>query len=63
LSKNNGRERCGGVLRDSGGNWMCDFSKFLGSCSAYMADLWRVLKGLKLARSRGFTRIELWYVR
>jgi len=38
----------------------CDFSKFLGSCSAYMAELWRVLKGLNLARSRGFTRIELW---
>jgi hypothetical protein len=37
----------------------CDFSKFLGSCSAYMAELWRVLKGLNLARSRGFTTIEL----
>jgi len=35
---------CEGVLRDDNGKWICGFSKWLGVCSAYVAELWGVLK-------------------
>jgi len=50
---------CGGVLRDDNGKWICGFSKWLGVCSAYVAELWGVLEGLKMARERGFHKVEL----
>jgi hypothetical protein len=50
---------CGGVIRDSNGVWKGGFAKNLGICSAYVAELWGVLEGLKHARSLGFKRIEL----
>jgi ribonuclease HI len=50
---------CGGVLRGNNGEWICGFSKGLGACSAYVAELWGVFEGLKLALSHGFLRVEL----
>jgi ribonuclease HI len=50
---------CGGVIRDSHGGWLGGFAKYLGICSAYVAELWGVLEGLRYARNLGFTRIEL----
>jgi ribonuclease HI len=50
---------CGGVIRDSHGGWIGGFAKYLGICSAYVAELWGVLEGLRYARNHGFTRIEL----
>ncbi|KAK2379785.1 Polynucleotidyl transferase, ribonuclease H superfamily protein [Trifolium repens] len=50
---------CGGVIRDSHGGWIGGFAKYLGICSAYVAELWGVLEGLRYARNLGFTRIEL----
>jgi len=43
----------------SRGEWICGFSKGLGACSAYVAELWGVFGGLKLARLRGFYNMEL----
>ena len=50
---------CGRVLRGNNGEWICGFSKGLGACSAYVAELWGVFEGLKLALSHGFLRVEL----
>ncbi|MCH87362.1 ribonuclease H protein [Trifolium medium] len=51
--------RCGGVLRGEHGEWISGFSKNLEVCSAYVAELWGVFEGLKIARARGFRKIEL----
>ncbi|CAJ2661468.1 unnamed protein product [Trifolium pratense] len=50
---------CGGVLRGNNVEWIFGFSKNIGICSAYVAELWGVLECLKLARLRGVTKIEL----
>jgi ribonuclease HI len=50
---------CGGIIRDSNGRWCGGFAKHVGSCSAFMAELWGVLEGLKYARSLGLQMIEL----
>jgi hypothetical protein len=42
---------CRGVFRVEDGAWICGFSKGLGVCSPYVAELWRVVEGLKLARA------------
>lgn len=39
---------CGGLLRDHEGKWLGGFSRNLGSCHAFMAELWGVLDGLQL---------------
>lgn len=35
------------------GKWICGFSKWLRVCSAYVAEVWGVLEGLKMAQERG----------
>ncbi|CAJ2630505.1 uncharacterized protein LOC123911572 [Trifolium pratense] len=50
---------CGGVLRDQAGTWIMGFAKHVGNATAYIAELWGVYEGLKLARRRGFERVEL----
>jgi hypothetical protein len=50
---------CGGVPRGDSGEWICGFSKGLGVCSAYVAELWGVFEGLKLALCYGFLRVEV----
>ncbi|KAL6564685.1 hypothetical protein OROMI_016135 [Orobanche minor] len=37
--------------------WLCGFSRYLGE--AYVAELWAVWEGLKMARGLGFSKIEL----
>ncbi|MCH79931.1 ribonuclease H protein, partial [Trifolium medium] len=56
-----GRERagCGGVIRGNQGEWLGGFVKGVGSCSAFVAELWGVLEGLCLASRMGFTNVEL----
>ncbi|GAU50328.1 hypothetical protein TSUD_290640 [Trifolium subterraneum] len=50
---------CGGLLRNSHGQWIGGFSRHLGICSAYLAELWGVLDGLRLARERGITKLKV----
>jgi ribonuclease HI len=50
---------CGGVIRGSHGEWIGGFAKYLGVCSAYVAELCGVLEGLTYARQRGCSKIEL----
>jgi hypothetical protein len=50
---------CGGVLRNDNGYWIEGFAKALGDTTTYMAELWGIYEGLKLAQRRGVTRLEL----
>jgi ribonuclease HI len=50
---------CGGLIRGNDGEWLGGFSKFVGSCSACVAELWGVLEGLKYAWNLGFRLVEL----
>jgi ribonuclease HI len=50
---------CGGILRNDNGIWITGFSKFLGSTTAYMAEVWGLYEGLSLARSLGIERLEV----
>jgi len=38
---------------------MCGFSKGLGCCNAYIAELWGVFESLKIICSRGIQKLEL----
>ncbi|GAU11214.1 hypothetical protein TSUD_342040 [Trifolium subterraneum] len=50
---------CGGILRNSNGQWLGGFSKNLGRCNAYLAELWGVYEGLRLAWNYGATKLKL----
>ncbi|GAU23253.1 hypothetical protein TSUD_172820 [Trifolium subterraneum] len=50
---------CGDLIRNSAGQWLGGFSRNLGYCSAYLAELWGVYDGLCLAQNIGATRIEV----
>jgi ribonuclease HI len=50
---------CGGIVRGSQGEWLGGFSKSIGRCSAFIAELWGVLEGLHYVKRLGFTKIEL----
>lgn len=59
FQRNKGQAGCGGLIRGEDGNWLCGFSKNLGLCNAYVAELWGVLEGLQLALSHGYRRVEV----
>ncbi|KAE8694600.1 hypothetical protein F3Y22_tig00110777pilonHSYRG00077 [Hibiscus syriacus] len=40
---------CGGVIRDHIGAWVAGFSRSLGRCTAFQAELWNVKEGLEIA--------------
>jgi ribonuclease HI len=50
---------CGGLIRNSEGQWLGGFSRNLGCCSAYLAELWGVYDGLCLARNIGVQKVKL----
>ncbi|KAK2417953.1 hypothetical protein QL285_040194 [Trifolium repens] len=54
-----GKAGCGGVLRNDAGVWMEGFVKGLGDTTAYMAELWGIYEGLRLARRRGVLKLEV----
>lgn len=49
----------GGILRSDSGNFVFDFTVNLGPCSVMEAELWAILNGLKLAKDKGFDKIQL----
>lgn len=48
-----------GLLRDCIDEWLEGFVRYFGSCNAYIAELWGVLKWLKLAKEMNFWVIEI----
>ncbi|KAF7818736.1 reverse transcriptase [Senna tora] len=47
----------GGLIRDSNGNWIHGFIKFLGEGNSLLAELWAICEGLNLAKHLGCIRI------
>ncbi|GAU10505.1 hypothetical protein TSUD_419400 [Trifolium subterraneum] len=50
---------CGGLLRNSNEKWLHGFSKNLGRCNAYLAELWGVYEGLCLACNYGTVKLKV----
>ncbi|KAG4915411.1 hypothetical protein JHK87_052968 [Glycine soja] len=47
------------LIWDHDGRWIYGFQKYIGRSSTFVAELWGVFQGLKLAILKGFTRILL----
>jgi ribonuclease HI len=50
---------CGGIIRGNQGEWLGGYAKCVGLCSAFVAELWGVLEGLRCVRRLGFMNVEL----
>lgn len=50
---------CGGLLRGEHGEWLGGFARNLGDTTTYVAELWGVYEGLKLAHSLGVCFLEV----
>ncbi|KAK8580524.1 hypothetical protein V6N13_143605 [Hibiscus sabdariffa] len=55
--KINGLASCGGIIRDSMGQWVHSFTKFIDICSVDEAELWRLFVGLTCARNIGLNQV------
>ncbi|KHN28455.1 Putative ribonuclease H protein, partial [Glycine soja] len=51
----NGNAGTGGVLRDNNGNVVVTFVFKIGRCSVTQAELWAIVLGIQVAKSRGFS--------
>lgn len=60
VENNNRMARCGGILRNHRGEWICGFTKTIEVCSVMEAELWGILLGLRVAvdKSRGKIIVE-----
>lgn len=49
---------CGGVIRDTTGNWLLGFQEKLGYIPVTTAELKGIYAGLKLCKAQGYTKVE-----
>ncbi|XVF88615.1 hypothetical protein PTKIN_Ptkin19aG0065200 [Pterospermum kingtungense] len=49
----------GGIFRDTNRDWLKGFMYRIGSCSAFIAELWAVFMGLKIAWEHGYRQLIL----
>lgn len=49
-SVTNGHASAGGLIRDSDGNWVQEFSKPIGTISILMAKLWALREGFYMEK-------------
>lgn len=54
-----GTAGCGGILRNSDGNFIAVFAANIGICSVVQSELWGILHGLQVAKSRGFRHVRV----
>ena len=55
----NGLLGCGGLLRDSAGQWVVGFTKSISVSSSIAAKLWALRDGLGLCLERGIFAVEI----
>lgn len=55
--RDNNEAGCGALLRDDTGKWTIGCTRNLGACSAFMAEIWGILAGLRLAKKMQMTRV------
>ncbi|KAK5833506.1 hypothetical protein PVK06_017349 [Gossypium arboreum] len=46
VARDSGCPASGGMARDHDGNWIVGFSRFLGDCSPFEAEVWGILDGI-----------------
>ena len=56
---NPGRAGGGGVIRDSAGNWIRGFARYIGYTTSILAKYWALRVGLKLAIQLGVQNLEV----
>ena len=54
---NPGAVGSGGVLRGDKGEWICDFRKSMGNCSAMKSEIKAILRGLWIAKDKDIKRV------
>lgn len=52
-----GSAGCGGLVRDETGRWVAGFTRNLGSCTAFKAEAWGLLDGLRLVKKLNLTNV------
>ena len=57
--RNPGRAGGGGVIRDSAGNWIKGFARYIGYTTSIIAEFWALRDGLKLAIQLGVQNLEV----
>jgi ribonuclease HI len=50
---------CGGLFRNSDGQWLGGFLRNLGRCNAYIVELCGVYDGFCLARNKGVKKVKV----
>jgi hypothetical protein len=50
---------CGGLFRNSDGQWLGGFLRNLGRCNAYIVELCGVYDGFCLARNKGVKKMKV----
>ncbi|XP_019163602.1 PREDICTED: uncharacterized protein LOC109159944 [Ipomoea nil] len=48
---------CGGVIRNSSGEWITGFIAKLGTCTPLEAEAWSILKGIQFAIAKGYSNV------
>lgn len=51
LGFNSNSIACGGIIRDSSGNWIAGFACYIGNGNSLLAELWGIKLGICLANS------------
>ena len=54
-----GQSGCGGLLRDSSGQWVVGFAQSICVCSSIAAELWALREGLGLCLENGTSAVEI----
>ena len=54
---NPGLTSAGGLIRDSNGNWVRGFSRFIGTTNSFAAELWGLRDGLELAQKLDMAKL------
>jgi ribonuclease HI len=48
---------CGGLFRDSDGQWLQGYTQRIGACDALHAEMWGMYTGMQVARRQGYTNL------
>ncbi|MBA0574654.1 hypothetical protein Golob_001842, partial [Gossypium lobatum] len=56
VARDSGYAATRGVVRDHNGNWIMGFTRFLGVCSPFEAEVWSILNGFLILLNKGYRR-------
>lgn len=59
IKANSGLGSAGGLFRNHSGDWIVGYVARIGATNSFLAELWGLREGLRLARNQGFTNITV----